>query len=262
MKVFIANRINWITNNIGPFSSCNVIQTPQLVINKINYNPSVSGSFPISNDQEFIAIINAGTTTVNLTGYYFKELGFTYQFPASSTILPNQTIYLASNSATFQSKYGITAFGQFTRNLSNSSDRLILADGFGNTIDFVEYSDVSPWPTAPDGNGSYLQLVSTNLDNNLASSWIASSNSLDTDDFVLNSSDLKAFPNPVNDQLTIQNNHKFDAIELFDYLGKMILKKNCDDFQTQIDMNGYSNGMYFIKVYTENNFQTLKVIKQ
>ena len=84
IKTFITNRINWMTTNIGPYSSCNAVQTPALVINKINYNPMISGNFPISNDQEFIEIVNAGTTTVNLTGYYFKELGFTYLFPAFS----------------------------------------------------------------------------------------------------------------------------------------------------------------------------------
>lgn len=262
IKTFISNRITWMTNNIGPYSSCSSIQTPPLVINKINYNPMISTSYPISNDQEFVEIVNAGTSTVNLTGYYFKELGFTYQFPAFSTISPNQSIYLASNSATFQSKYGFTAFGQFTRNLANSSQKLVLADGFGNTIDYVEYFDSSPWPTSPDGNGSYLQLINTSLDNNLASSWVASSNSLDTNDFVINSGDINAYPNPVRSQLTIQNNQKLDYLEVFDFLGKLILKKNIDNSETQIDMSSYSNGLYFVRVYVGDTFQSLKVIKQ
>ena len=261
IKTFITNRINWMTTNIGPYSSCNAVQTPALVINKINYNPMISGNFPISNDQEFIEIVNAGTTTVNLTGYYFKELGFTYLFPAFSTIAPNQSIYLASNLTTFQSKYGFAAFGQFTRNLSNSSEKLVLADGFGNTIDSVEYFDTAPWPTAPDGNGSYLQLISTSLDNNLASSWVAS-NTLETNDFNLNSSNIIAFPNPVNATVTLQSPQIMDSIEVIDFLGKTISKQNLNETSFQFDMSLYSSGLYFIKIDSGNSSQTIKLIKR
>ena len=261
IKTFITNRINWMTTNIGPYSSCNAVQMPALVINKINYNPMISGNFPISNDQEFIEIVNAGTTTVNLTGYYFKELGFTYLFPAFSTIAPNQSIYLASNLTTFQSKYGFAAFGQFTRNLANNSEKLVLADGFGNTIDSVEYFDTAPWPTAPDGNGSYLQLISTSLDNNLASSWVAS-NTLETNDFNLNSSNIIAFPNPVNATVTLQSPQIMDSIEVIDFLGKTISKQNVNETSFQFDMSLYSSGLYFIKIDSGNSSQTIKVIKR
>ena len=261
IKTFITNRINWMTTNIGPYSSCNAVQTPALVINKINYNPMISGNFPISNDQEFIEIVNAGTTTVNLTGYYFKELGFTYLFPAFSTIAPNQSIYLASNLTTFQSKYGFAAFGQFTRNLANNSEKLVLADGFGNTIDSVEYFDTAPWPTAPDGNGSYLQLISTSLDNNLASSWVAS-NTLETNDFNLNSSNIIAFPNPVNATVTLQSPQIMDSIEVIDFLGKTISKQNVNENSLQFDMSLYSSGLYFIKIESGNSSQIIKVIKR
>ena len=261
IKTFITNRINWMTTNIGPYSSCNAVQTPALVINKINYNPMISGNFPISNDQEFIEIVNAGTTTVNLTGYYFKELGFTYLFPAFSTIAPNQSIYLASNLTTFQSKYGFAAFGQFTRNLANNSEKLVLADGFGNTIDSVEYFDTAPWPTAPDGNGSYLQLISTSLDNNLASSWLAS-NTLETNDFNPNSSNIKAFPNPVTAIVTLQSPQIMDSIEVIDFLGKTIAKQKINETSLQFDMSLYSDGLYFIKIESGNSIQTIKVIKQ
>jgi hypothetical protein len=33
----------------------------------------------------------------------------------------------------------MTPFGQFTRNLSNKSQKIVLADAYGNTIDSVEY---------------------------------------------------------------------------------------------------------------------------
>jgi CotH kinase protein/Lamin Tail Domain len=172
LKTWVTSRITWVNANIGSPSACLNVVTPPLVITKINYNPTVSGSLS-SNNQEFVQITNTGSTPVNLSGIYFLQLGTTYQFPYNSTVAANTSIYLAANATVFQTKNGIAPFGQYSRNLSNTSQNIVLADAFGNIIDRVEYSDTTPWPTAADGNGSYLQLISTNLDNNLASSWVA-----------------------------------------------------------------------------------------
>lgn len=178
MKSWISNRINWITSNIGGFSNCSNVTVPQLVISQINYNPVAMTTPAVysSNNQEFIQITNNSTSTVNLTGYYFSELGISYQFPPNSFIEAGKSIYLASNMAVFQSRYGLTAFGQFTRNLSNTSQKLVLVDAFGNEIDRVEYFDTAPWPTTADGGGSYLQLINLNMDNNVGSNWTCCQN--------------------------------------------------------------------------------------
>ena len=172
LKIWVTDRITWVNANIGSPAACSNVVTPPLVITKINYNPTVSGPLSSSN-QEFIQITNTGSTPINLSGIYFLQLGTTYQFPYNSIIAANTSIYLAANAAVFQIKNGIAPFGQYSRNLSNTSQNIVLADAFGNIIDRVEYFDTNPWPTAADGNGSYLQLISTNLDNNLASSWVA-----------------------------------------------------------------------------------------
>ena len=93
-----------------------------------------------------------------MTRVYFSGTGFVYQFPPSSEIAAKSTIILAGNSDVFIKKYGVHPYGQFTRNLSNKSEKLVLADGFGNVIDSVTYSDQPPWPDA-DGNGYYLELI-------------------------------------------------------------------------------------------------------
>lgn len=261
MKIWLSNRISWITTNLGSFSGCNAVTIPQLVINKINYNPQGATSTE-SDNLEFVEIKNTSNTTVSLTGVYFKELGLSYQFPAYSSVLAGGSIYLASNSAAFQAKYGISAFGQFTRNLSNSSQKIVLADGFGNTIDSVEFFDVSPWPVAADGNGSYLQLLSSALDNNLASSWIASSNnSLSTTSFD-ETTTIEIYPNPVTHLLNIHTNKPMSGIKIFDISGKLIydLKQKSETIKT--DWSNYSNGVYFISIYDDNGFITKKIIKE
>ncbi|WP_269685393.1 CotH kinase family protein [Flavobacterium lacustre] len=261
LKAFLSNRISWITTNLGSYSDCNSVVIPALVINKINYNPVISDGFP-ANDLEFIEIKNTGATTVNLTGFYLRELGVSYQFPANSSVLANESIFLASNPTTFKAKYGITAFGQFTRNLSNSSQKLVLADGYGNTIDSVEYFDVAPWPADADGQGSYLQLIDTTLDNGLASSWISSSSvTLATPSYV-ETSTISVYPNPVADILNIRVQKTIKGVKIFDVSGHLITEIKPKTDMISVDFSSYSKGLYFITIYDENTFTTTKVIKQ
>lgn len=261
IKTFIVNRISWMNGNLIGFSACNNVLVPPLVITKINYNPSTSVSFPVSNDQEFIEIENTGATTVNLSGIYFRELGVTYQFPYNSTISGNSSIYLAANATTFQSQNGFPAFGQFTRNLSNKSQKIVLADAFGNIIDSVEYFDSSPWPTAADGNGSYLQLTSTILDNNLASSWVASNTPLETSEFNLNDALITIYPNPGKSHLTIHAEINIDSLEWFDIYGKVVKSIHVNSNEIQTNVTDLASGLYFVKIYTEYGIKTEKWVK-
>jgi len=260
LKTWLSNRISWMTTNLGSFSGCNAVSIPQLVINKINYNPQGATSAE-SDSLEFVEIKNTSNTEVSLTGIYFKELGFSYQFPANSSVHAGQSIYLASNSVAFQTKYGIAPFGQFTRNLSNSSQKIVLADGFGNTIDSVEYFDALPWPIAADGTGNYLQLISTEMDNNLASSWTVSNNNLATTSFD-ETTTIAIYPNPVTQLLNIHASKPMNRIKIFDVSGKLIydLKQKSETINT--DWSHYLNGVYFISIYDDNGFIVKKVIKQ
>ena len=264
MKTWITDRITWINNNIGGFTNCANVTVPALVISQINYNPQTVTS-PIaytSNDQEFIQITNNSSVTVNLSGIYMSQLGTSYQFPYNSTIAAGNSVYLASNTAVFQNRFGLVAFGQFTRNLSNKSQNLVLSDAFGNEIDKVEYFDTAPWPTDPDGNGSYLQLINNNLDNNLASSWVATSNSLNNIEFVDQNIQLQIYPNPANEIITIKSNEKLDKIEIIDVSGKMVFSKKTNDFETNANINNLSAGLYFIKVFSQNKIKTTKFIRE
>lgn len=261
LKTFIVNRKAWMTSHLGGFTACSNVVVPPLVITKINYNPATSGSFPVSNDQEFIEIKNTGTTTVNLSGIYFRELGTSYQFPYNSTVAADSSLYLAANSTTFQAQNGFAPFGQFTRNLSNKSQKIVLADAFGNIIDTVEYFDSTPWPTAADGNGSYLQLVSTSLDNNLASSWVASTAALDTNDFNLANASITIYPNPGKELLAIQSQMVIDKMEFWDVYGKVVKAYQVHSREIQTNVSDLSTGIYFVKIYTEYGVKTEKWIK-
>jgi spore coat protein CotH len=261
MKAFLEQRILWITNHLGSFAACNSVVVPQLVIDKINYHPGTAIGFNESDDLEFISIKNTQNTTVNLTGIYFKELGITYRFPSNATIAANQRLYLASNMNQFQSRYALTAFGQFTRNLSNSTQKLVLADAFGNTIDTVEYLDDSPWPDA-DGNGKFLQLTDSSLDNSLASSWVATDEiTLSTPTFS-SSNSMRISPNPVSNVLTIVSANQIEKLQVFDVLGNLIFTENSKATNFKIDCSAFANGIYILTVLDKTGWHSKKIIKQ
>ncbi len=259
IKTFLSARIAWMNNNIGSFSSCNSVVTPPLVITKINYNPVLTTSFT-SNEQEFIEIKNCGSQVVNLSGIYFGGLGLSYQFPANSTLAANTSLFIASKATTFLSRYGFNAFGEFYRNLSNSNQNLIISDAFGNTIDTVFYYDSSPWPTSPDGGGSYLQLIDTALDNNLSSSWIASNALTLTEND--SESQLVIYPNPTSDFISISSDNQLSKIEVLDLEGRIILSIEKVAKVISVDLSQCSNGIYFLKIIENNKSISRKIIKK
>jgi hypothetical protein len=259
IKTFLLARISWMNNNLSDFASCNSIATPPLVITKINYNPAAITGFT-SNNQEFIEIKNTGNQLVNLTGIYFNGLGLSYQFPSNSTLAANSSLYLASNAATFLSRYGFSPFGEFFRNLSNSNQNLILSDAFGNTIDNVFYYDSAPWPTNADGGGSYLQLIDTALDNNLASSWVAT-NTLSIPEIEI-SNNITVSPNPTSDIVNINSANDISKIEVLDLEGRIINRVEVNSNIYSIDFGNYANGIYLLKINQNNKIIIRKIIKK
>ncbi len=261
MKMFLYNRINWINSQLGSYTACANVPVPNLVISRIHYNPDVSATYPISDDQEFIEITNASNQTVTLTGIYFKEVGFSYQFPANSTIAANQRIYLASDPAIFLSKYGTTAFGQFYRNLANSSEKLIMADAFGNTIDEVTYDDSLPWPDA-DGNGAYLQLISTDLDNNLASSWVANTSGNLASIGFNQANGIQLSPNPAESVLHIQAQVVLHSVVVYSSIGQKLFSQNTESTEIDLTIADLAKGIYFVQTTSDLGNTSTKFIKQ
>ncbi len=259
LKTWLSNRISWMTTNLGSFSACSSTIVPSLVINRINYNPQATTT-TLSDGLEFVSIKNTGSTVVNLTGFYLKELGISYQFPANSTIIAGGTVHLASNTTAFQAKYGIAAFGQFSRNLSNSSQKIVLADGFGNTIDSVEYFDASPWATEADGGGSYLQLINTSLDNNLASSWIISNQVNLIANNVIDCSEVTLSQKRSGGKnLNIHADEPMTGYKVFNAAGDFIFEKKQKSVDLNVDWSKHPKGTYFITIYNDGGQITKKI---
>ena len=247
MKEWIQLRMNWLDTHIGSTSGCGEVKLPPLVISKIHYHPE--DWWAIDGDRlEFIEITNNGDEDVDLTGIYFRELGVTYSFPDSAVLAAHQPLLLCSDSAVFAEYYGLVPFGQFSRNLSNKSEYLVLVDAWGNVIDEVRYFDDDPWPWEADGEGAFLQLIDLGLDNSLPESWTAGYS-------IVSVSENKAsegfwlFPNPTNGMITVETQSIASLpYRIANMLGQTMMTGTIHGESQQVDVSGLPSGMYFVSV--------------
>ena len=69
---------------------------------------------------------------------------------------------------------------------------------------------------------------------------------------------ISIYPNPVSNILNVSTSNEIKTIELMDTTGKTIIIKN----DNTLDMSGYSNGYYFVKVSTNIGVKVKEVIKK
>ena len=253
MKEWLQARINWLNTRLSNYSACTNPVIPQLVISKINYNPVTVDEFS-GDDLEFIEITNNSNQTINLTGIYFSQLGISYQFPSNSLLNAGEKLVLAGNSVAFEQFYGSVPFGEFTRNLSNKSEKIVLADAFGNVIDSVRYMDEAPWPVEADGGDYFLKLTDINSDNSLASSWTISSNlSVGLKNNPLENL-VKVYPNPSNSKITAEVfQNQISSFEIFDLSGrKMMAQNEINKNRFSVDVENLLPGIFILKLRCTN----------
>lgn len=253
MKSWLQSRINWLNTNLSNYQSCANPTVPSLVISKIHYNPKDALGHD-SEDLEFIEIANNGNQTANLTGVHFRDLGLTYQFPANATLPAGDRLYLANNAISFLQFYGFPPFGEFTRSLSDSTERIILADAFGNTIDSVNYQNSSPWPAQANGTGYYLSLTDLNSNNSVASNWSVSTiTTLGVSSTKFNSQ-INVFPNPVRTTIKIESGkYLIVALEVTDIRGRRIIYENgLSSNLIEKNIEHLTTGVYLVRITLEN----------
>ncbi|MEQ8910594.1 MAG: lamin tail domain-containing protein, partial [Vicingaceae bacterium] len=174
-----------------------------LVITEIMYNPPESGVDSL----EYIEIYNNGSTSVDLNNYSFGQ-GVNYTFERSF-IDAGGVILVAVDTLAIRNVFNVTADFQWTSGgLSNGGEDITLIDDFGRMVDTVDYDDNTPWPSGtpgPDGDGTSIELMDINSDNNMGSNWTASAAAVSGQ--IINGSQLFGSPKSVTmDLITTQVN--------------------------------------------------------
>ena len=162
-----------------------------IVVSELNYRPASAtdeekeAGHESRGDFEFIELMNIHPTrSVNLEGVTISEgIDFTFDNRLSAEALvlpPGKRLVIVDNIGAFNFRYGnpnVIIAGNFSGNLSNDGEQIVILGESGSNIKDFTYNDVEPWPTSADGEGFTLTLIdpTTNPDHSKATSWRASS---------------------------------------------------------------------------------------
>lgn len=78
----------------------------------------------------------------------------------------------------------------------------------------------------------------------------------------LDANHFKYYPNPVADVLNLEYNESISKVEVYNMIGQLVVAKNVDASQAQINLSNLNAGTYVVKVFSGNQMNTLKVMKQ
>jgi hypothetical protein len=72
---------------------------------------------------------------------------------------------------------------------------------------------------------------------------------------------IKIYPNPATDNLIIQSGYQsITKIHFFDITGKNVYSNNAVSLNKTINLNGFTSGIYFLQVHTNDGIYTEKVV--
>lgn len=142
-----------------------------ITISEIHYNPDGG-----SENTEFLELLNTGARPVNLRDSKFTN-GVVYDFPKNSdTIIhPGQRLVLVGSLYDMNQLHGLglPIAGIHKGNFKNSGEQITLVDGNATVLFDLTFTDLSPWPSAPDGDGPSLTLIQNGPAND-PNSWRSS----------------------------------------------------------------------------------------
>ncbi len=260
-------------------------QSGNIVINEINYNSA--DDFDAG---DWVELHNPGTEAINISGWEFKDEDDSHIFiiPDDTILEAGEYLVLSNDLEAFNTLFPSVSnvVGELGFGLSGSGELIRLYDAEETLVDAVEYGDDSPWPEEADGNGATLELIDPNLDNSLASSWIASLNNgtpgeqndaavpSEDDEIVSQQLALSNYPNPFNPETTIAfsvtDESTLSKIIVFNTKGQVVTvlldeMLPCGEHTVVWDGrddsgNSVSSGLYFYRLSSGDKQKTQKMI--
>lgn len=133
----------------------------------------------------------------------------------------------------------------------------------------IDASAISDW----SGIVRKLSVVLTNYDGTVEVPANVDTGTLEIDRIVINNSNsplssdsfnlsnvFYLYPNPASNLISLNINKDFNKLEIYNVSGQLI--KKSDNSNKVIDISELSNGIYLLKVYSDNNIFSSKFIKE
>ncbi len=166
--------------------------------------------------------------------------------------LPNATVNF-TNTSTLATSY-LWDFGDGTTSIQ---------DNPSHTYTSIAKDSLDPGAVV----GFSVQLTATN--NNGCGNWNVKRHYLVVIDLtdvknIFSAQNIKVYPNPANDAITIENSTfaKDQTISVYDIQGQLLIQQSMLMAKTRIDVTTFSKGVYFLKVENENSVLVKKFVKE
>ena len=76
----------------------------------------------------------------------------------------------------------------------------------------------------------------------------------------ISENNISIYPNPTNGEFIIENQQEISKIEIFDITGKSVKQLLPNSKNVSVNINNQANGIYFIKIISENKIITKKIV--
>ncbi|MGM0498473.1 MAG: T9SS type A sorting domain-containing protein, partial [Bacteroidota bacterium] len=76
----------------------------------------------------------------------------------------------------------------------------------------------------------------------------------------LSGDEFKIYPNPTEGRISVKTDNPEGSVHIHNLTGKIIFKKHINKEVLHIDLSGKPSGIYFIKIITDTNTFTKKLI--
>lgn len=110
------------------------------------------------------------------------------------------------------------------------------------------------------GNTYYLQLWNNGSEEGTMDITLSDA-SLSLSSFE-NENAFTYFPNPVKNELTLKAQNNIQNVSVFNMLGQEVLRATPNTLESNLDMNGLSQGAYFVQVTINDVTETVRILKQ
>ncbi|UPQ79839.1 fibronectin type III domain-containing protein [Flavobacterium azooxidireducens] len=201
-----------------------------------------------------------GTTTNKLTptGVYdqVESIEAGWYYTVGTTTFGNMLICGQNN---FGQLGDSTTSDRIWVSATNSTDHLQISAGAFHTLSL--HTDGSLKVCGLNGQGRLGD--GTTTDRISLTPIACPTNNLGVDDSVAKNSNVKVYPNPVNDILSISFEQGISSVAIYNLLSQEVFSKLINANETTIDVSHLAAGTYLVKVEIDNNeVKTIKLIKK
>ena len=253
-----------------PAAVCDPV-TQDLIINEILADPAGDITGDSNGDgtrdgteDEFIELYNAGTQTLDISGYTMED-GYStrHTFPAQTTIGSGEFFVLFGGGSidNFNGNSQVSSTGGL--GLNNGTDSVILKNTSGNIVVQVDYTDGGNNQSvgrSPDFTGEFV-LHTTISPNALFSPGLENDDpSLSIQNALINM--FKVYPNPSNTGFVNIKSNQMGAVQVqvFDMLGKQMIDTTV--VNESLEVSSLKAGIYIVKLTQNDRTTTKKLILQ